>query len=464
MRTAPRAPGSTRAGSTPGRAGPHGANRNPARSRTARRHSARIRTTRLRAVRLCSAGLRLAILLAFAAALLGCRGESNWITFRGDRGRGATERAIRPPLGVRWKLHLQADGDRLESFNPPVIKDDIIYFGSRDGNFYALDIESGYMRWVFRTDAPINAVPYADQDRVYFGSLDGRAYALNREDGSKAWSFNTGRPVQSSVTRYEDRVLFASDGGATFAVSLDGEERLRLPNPIWYYITFQVHDDVMYFAPGPPHDPRSLAAYDLAAEEYLWTLDTMRMNAVWYSFPAIDGERLFMATGAPSGGFWEMGYYALDRDDGSILWQSRKQSRWPPGFAENPTTRFRDNVELLDYMAPAVWRDRIIFTSGDSVVRAFDPDDGSLRWERSFDAVTTSAPTVAGDRVYFGLDAVRSGERERPPRLLALSARDGSRVWEMELEGSVLSAPVIAGRFMVFGTDESVFYILEELI
>ncbi len=402
--------------------------------------------------------------LVVLSTAAGCRGESDWITFRGERGRGATERAIRPPLGVRWKLRLQADGERLESFNPPVLKDDTIYFGSRDGNFYALDIQSGYMRWVFRTDAPINAVPYADEERVYFGSLDGYAYAVDREDGSEAWRFAAGRPVQSSVTRYGDRVLFASDGGATFAVSLDGEERLRLPNPVWYYITFQVHDDVMYFAPGPPHNPRSLAAYDLEHEEYLWTLDTLRMAAVWYSFPAIDGDTLFMATGAPRGDYWELTYYALDRSDGSIIWSHANQSRWPGRFARQPRILFRENVELLDYMAPAVWRNRVIFTSGDSVVRAFDRDTGELRWERSFDAITTSAPTVAGDRVYFGVAAVEDAGGERPPRLLALSARDGRVVWDMELEGSVLSAPVIAGRYMVFGTDRSVFYILEELI
>ena len=405
-----------------------------------------------------------AMLLLLLGTAIGCRADSDWITFRGDRGRGATGRSMRPPLGVRRKLRLQAAGERLESFNPPVIKDDTIYFGSRDGNFYALDIESGYMRWVFRTDAPINAVPYVDDEHVYFGSLDGHAYALDRAEGSEVWSFSAGRPVQSSVKRYEENVLFASDGGATYAVTLEGEERLRLPNPIWYYITFQVHEDVMYFAPGPPDNPRTLAAYDLEQEQYLWHLDTALMSAVWYSFPAIDGDRLFMATAAPRGGQWDLNYYALNREDGSVVWNRADQSQWPPGFTEQPGLLFREMVELLDYMAPAVWRNRVIYTSGDSVVRAFDRDSGDQLWERSFDARTTSAPTVAGDRVYFGVSAAQTPEGERPPRLIALSARDGRVVWEMELEGAVLSAPVVAGRYMVFGTDRSVFYILEELI
>ncbi|MCA1755167.1 MAG: PQQ-binding-like beta-propeller repeat protein [Spirochaeta sp.] len=419
-------------------------------------------------------GLLLVILLGLL--LVGCGGRQDWVTFRGTQGRGRAENAITPPLGIRWKLKLQRDSTSLAAFNPPVVLDDTIYFGSTDGNFYALDIESGYMRWTFSTDGPINSVPYADAANVYFGSVDGNAYALRREDGSEVWRFDTGRPVRSSVTRYEDMVMFASDAGSTFAVNEQGKELFSLPNLIWYYITFQVHDDVMYFAPGPIDNPRSLAAYNVKTGEHLWLLDTAMLNAVWYSFPAVDGDMLFMATGAPRGSYWELSYYGIDRHTGDILWRSTDISHFPDGYYVDPELLFSRNIELLDFMAPAVVGNRVIFTSGDATVRAFDTHSGELAWSSDLSYPTSSAPTIAGNTVYFGVHGELDAASEAavtespndspdaaPARLVALSTRNGSKEWEMPIDGAVLSAPVIAGRRILFGTQNSVFYILEAL-
>jgi outer membrane protein assembly factor BamB len=75
------------------------------------------------------------------------------------------------------------------------------------------------------------------------------------------------------------------------------------------------------------------------------------------------------------------------------------------------------------------------------------------------DMPVSSAPAIAGDRVYFGL----LGDDYTPPKLVCISARDGRFLWQMETEGAILSAPVIAGRRIIFGTDKSVFYVLEEV-
>ena len=103
---------------------------------------------------------------------------------------------------------------RLGAFNPPVVIGDTVYFGSGDGNFYALDAESGYMRWVFRSGAEINSIPYADNRYVYFGSQDGKLYALSREDGQEMWNFPTNSQINSQVQRYGDHIIFVGDADA----------------------------------------------------------------------------------------------------------------------------------------------------------------------------------------------------------------------------------------------------------
>ena len=417
---------------------------------------------------------KLLVFCAAAVLFASCSRGSDWVQFRGDGGRGATSTRISPPLGLKWKFKLQLDGRTLISFNPPVVKGDTIYFGSADGNFYALDIESGYMRWVFKSGAAINSVPYADDTQVYFGSQDGKTYAVSREEGLEIWNFFTGRQVNSSVQRYKDHIVFTSDGGASFFLTPDGAEQFKIPNPVWYHHTYQMYDDIMYFAPGPLSRPHSFGPYDINQKRHLWVLTTAELDAIWYSFAAIRNYLVFFSTLGYDGYEWYLSFYAYDRLSGQRIWQREDFSRWGPSYSPDLELLLLRGLNLLDFMAPAVWDDLVIYTGGDAVVRAFDAQTGATRWEKEFDTPVSSAPIIAGDRIYFGLlgdgppelfaaNDPNAAPASGSPRLVCLSARDGRLLWNMELEGAILSAPVIAGKRLMFGTDKSVFYILEEV-
>ena len=403
-----------------------------------------------------------ALFLLGLAALGGCRLRSDWISFRGQQGRGATANALYPPLAVKWKLELQVGAEPTYAFNNPVVRGDTLYFGSTDGNFYALDIQSGYMRWVFKTSGAINSVPYADSSKVYFGNNAGKVFAVTEKQGQEAWSFQTESTVQSTIVGYKDYLMFASDGGTAYFLTPEGRRQFTLPNPVWHYNAFQVYDDVVYFAPGPPSRPHAFGAFDLRQREYLWILDTDLFQSIWYSFPAIRGDNLFFATADLGGNFWRLSYYAFRRRTGEQAWVYTDESEWGdmPVDAE---ALFARNMRLLDYMAPSVWRDLVIYTSGDAAVRAFRAGSGRLAWKRTFGQVTSSAVTVAGNRLYFGLRGEEGHFGSRSPRLVCLSARNGRLLWQMDVEGALLSAPVIAGKWMVFGTDRNFFYVLEEV-
>ena len=219
------------------------------------RHAVTLLERRKGLPRVCLSAL--AVLVTLAGTLVPTTvyggASHDWVMFRGEEGRGITATRIQPPLAVKWQLQLQAGGEQARSFNPPVVVDDTIYFGSDDGNFYALDVHSGYMRWIFKSQAPVNSVPFADQDHLYFGSNDGHVYAVARDTGEERWRFPTKYTVQSLILRYDDLVMFTSDRGNTHFVTADaGEEVHYIPNPVWSYHTFQVYDGVMYWAPGPP--------------------------------------------------------------------------------------------------------------------------------------------------------------------------------------------------------------------
>ena len=404
-------------------------------------------------------GPRAAAIAITAAAALGLNACSagDWLEFRGRQGRGVAPTTVAPPLALKWKLPLQV-GRQATSFNPPIVYEGTIYFGADDGNFYALDAESGYMRWIFKARAPNNSVPYADEDAVYFGSNDGSVYAVSRDGGEELWSFQTESTVQSLILRYDDLIIFTSDNGASYFLDPDGIEVHRIPNPIWSYHTFQVYEGVIYWAPAPPERGVSFGAYDIESRSYLWYVDGDDPYVNWYSFPALRGQNMYYATGGAA----VLNFLALDRTTGRELWRKREEPYFSEDSPYNPVRLFFDNIKLLDYMAPALWRNLVIYTSGDQVVRAFDAGSGREAWRVTLEQPTSSAPTVAGSRLYFGVrgDPLRGD----PPRLICLSARNGRLLWDMELDGAVLSAPVASRDLLIFGTDQNYFYVLQEVL
>ncbi|MCL2205164.1 MAG: PQQ-binding-like beta-propeller repeat protein [Treponema sp.] len=388
-----------------------------------------------------------------------CARGGDWVEFRGVGGRGVSATRISPPLGVRWMIRLQEEGRRLDSFNPPVVIGNTIYFGSGDGNFYALDVESGFMRWVFRSGGEINSIPYADDRHVYFGSRDGRLYALSRSDGREMWSFLTNSQINSQVRRYGDYIIFVADADAIYFLSPDGEEQFRINNPGWMNFTFFVDNGVMYFATGPR--VLDVGPFDIQRREFLWFIPFHEIDYIWYSVAGIRNDLVFFGTADIRRGT-ELGFYALNRATGEIVWSVSLDGVFPdPNWGRfEEWDFFWRNIEMLDFMAPTIWRNLVIFTGGDSVARAFDANTGTLRWEKAFDMPIASSSTIAGNRLYFGI----YGYGDTPPRLVCLDARTGRLLWYMETEGSLLSSPVIAGRRIIFGTDQSVFYVLEEVL
>ena len=398
------------------------------------------------------------LLLTLAA----CSQGSDWVMFRGEDGRGTTPNALRPPLAVKWKLPLEPDGARARAFNPPVVVGDTVHFGSDDGNFYAFDLNTGYMQWIFKSRAPVNSVPFADSDNLYFGSNDGHVYAVDRTTGEERWRFPTEYTVQSLILRYDDLVMFTSDRGDTHFLTLEGQEVHRIPNPVWSYHTFQVYDGVMYWAPGPPNLGASFGAFDIYDKQYLW-VESTTPGYNWYSFPALRDRVLYYSAGGAGNDELRYAYYAVDRLTGQPRWIVEETSFFGDRgeLVYQPRQVFRDSLNLLDYMAPSLWRNIVIYTSGDAVVRAFNTESGTSAWRHTFQYPTSNAPTVAGDRVYFGVHGDEAAGVA--PRLVALSANNGRLAWQMELEGAVLSAPVVSGKHLIFGTDRNLFYVLEQV-
>src|SRR5512143_916905 len=71
----------------------------------------------------------------------------------------------------------------------PLVVNGLVYAGNRDGSMYAVDANTGALRWEFQTGAPIlfSAAANRSGTTVYFASNDSYAYAVNAQDGTQVW-------------------------------------------------------------------------------------------------------------------------------------------------------------------------------------------------------------------------------------------------------------------------------------
>ena len=67
-----------------------------------------------------------------------------------------------------------------------------MYFGSSDGNVYALEAATGAVKWKFKTGDVVLSSPALADGTLFIGSWDTYLYALDATSGAEKWRFETG--------------------------------------------------------------------------------------------------------------------------------------------------------------------------------------------------------------------------------------------------------------------------------
>src|SRR5262245_15290579 len=325
--------------------------------------------------------------------------------------------------------------------SPAVGADRTIYFGSANGDFYALS-PAGKKKWSFQTGAEIQSSPAIGRDgTIYFGSVDGKLYALN-PDGTKKWDFPTGWDILSSpAIGSDDTIYIGSRDQKVYAVNPDGRQK-------WAFATGGYVDS----------SPVIGADGTIYVGSFDWNFYALNPDGSekWrYAYGAglgpAGGSGAGVAIGLDGTLYVTMGVeprklYAL-RPDGTKIWEfpfgtpvvysyASAPVIGPDGtiysaandhkvYAVNPDgTKKWDGLigpYIYSTSAAALGRDGMIYFSGDLSLFAFD-HDGVKRWEFVSDKYgvaggITSIPNL----VHPGIIYVGSGNG----KFYAIKASDG---------------------------------------
>ena len=101
----------------------------------------------------------------------------------------------------------------------PVVANGAVYFGSGDGNLYALDASSGELPWKFKTGDVVHASPAFADGVLFFGSWDSYFYAVDAKTGKEKWRFNNELSwVITSPAVAQGKVFFATSDSSLYHV------------------------------------------------------------------------------------------------------------------------------------------------------------------------------------------------------------------------------------------------------
>ena len=354
---------------------------------------------------------------------------TNWVEFRYDNchsGYNPNEfllgSATAGKLVFDWSYKTGA-----EVRSSPAVANGVVFIASDD--LYALNSTTGELLWKYPNVFTVSS-PAVANGMVYVGSSDANLYAVHAATGTLLWKYTTGGAVTSSPTVVNGSVYVASTDANVYALDA------RTGALLWKFATEgisitsspAVANGVLYIGAedhivrsGVAVEEGSVRALDAATGTLLWIYPTL----TWIdSSPAVSNGIVY--AGSLDGTF-----YALNSNDGSLLWQF---------------TAGDHNLQS----SPAVAGGVVYFGSTDGNIYALNAKTGDLLWQYTTGGAVISSPAVANGVVYVGSYDGNS--------LYALNASTGALLWSYNVGDVIESSPAVVNGMVYVGSYDANLY------
>jgi outer membrane protein assembly factor BamB len=200
----------------------------------------------------------------------------------------------------------------------PAVVEGRVFFGSGDGNVYAVEAKTGLLQWKFATGDVVHGSPAVTNGVVYVGSYDGKFYAIDAATGQARWTFQGGvdpaihnqQGFQASAAVVDGVVYVGSRDAHVYALdAATGRKKWDYPtSKSWVNTTPAVRDGLVYAATS---DSSRFFALDARTGRLRFNVDA---KAYVFSSPALAGRLAYF--GSHNGKL-----YAVDATTGAPAWE-----------------------------------------------------------------------------------------------------------------------------------------------
>ena len=246
-----------------------------------------------------------------------------------------------------------------------LVTGNLVVFGCSDKNTYALDYKTGREVWRFVSKGALCDSPMEYGGTIYFGCSDGGIYAINRDGGTLKWVFKTDYPMSLPLI-VNDRIYAGYAGGSMYCLSLEG-------NLIWKY-------NIGYWIAAWPAAYENGIIYFGCADENLYALDANNGQLKWKFH--CDGE-----------------VFSPMIEEGFIYVGCAGKKVYCVDSLGNKVWDFKTNDSVANV---AIDEDVIYFGCYDNNVYAITKKDGTLIWKFKTQNFVNADPLITTDSVIFG--------------------------------------------------------------
>ncbi|MGA1872342.1 MAG: PQQ-binding-like beta-propeller repeat protein [Thermoplasmatota archaeon] len=354
--------------------------------------------------------------------------EDSWPMYKGDLKRtGFSPSPI--PLKADTKPLWQVSIPSLKQTNAPVVYDDMVFVGSGDGWMRGLDIDTGEQIWqVKASNKHISTPAVIDSGVIYFGADDGHVYGYNLASKAKVFDVNVDTSAIFASPTIADGMLFIGTLGR------------NLVNARFHGI-------------------------DILTQSISWSYDMGDLINI-YGFSgtaAYDSGKVYIGEG-------RYNMYCFDAD-GFIDGNDGPYTSEDNETVGNPDIIWAYNTTSSVIGSPMLAEGNVYFGNDVGDFFALDSDDGSLLWKRRIGA--GEPPSIQGSASYLDGTLYIPAQRVWGPfnenkggAIHAVDPSTGVQKWRFNTTGQMLkSSPVILDGALVFAAgsgNTSIFCISTE--
>lgn len=366
-------------------------------------------------------------------------------------GRRITPRRVMlPAVGVGQSSTFRFDGDRRgwvlrlaerATLTTPAYAQGKVYVGAgfTSTTVYALDAETGALRWAGETPDGGPSAAIVEDDTVLFNTESCTLFAFDVRTGRMRWSKWLGDPLMSLPTAGDGRVFSAypdGDSPTGFSVAAlatrSGRMLWRRPVPADVMTAAVLSGDSLYLTTMNGVVQR-LRARD---GRRVWS---RAINAT--SAPSVDGSRVYVAQ---RGGGGRERQVSLDVARGEVL--SRGELVRAPWSARRPDTEGTEAGWAWEGARPVTIEGRVYHAMGDELV-ARDAASGRTLWRRRTPLAggrrAMTSPAVVGSQLVV---ATREGD------LFGMDIDTGATTWAYRVGEPIAFQPAVANGWIYAAT------------
>lgn len=341
------------------------------------------------------------------------------------------------------------------------VKGKTAYFGSDDGNMYAVDIKKQELKWKKQSGGAVRSTPAFKRHWMFYTSDDGFLYAVNRKNGELFWKLDIGdgHIIRDLPTKWDwsesspvikGNTLYVGSGdGNLYAVSLySGEVKWTFDTDSSIVADPTVSGNMVYFG----SEEGDLYALNRRTGEQVWSFSVLK--GVWWSHmmssPTVMGGKVITTSR-------DARVYAIDALTGVQDW-----SFTSPGWSWFESTAIEGDEEGTLFIG----------SSDDKSLYKFDSNTGEVIWKAELSGWAWATPTLADDTVYIGSTGMEDYWTPVHRGFSAIDAETGEIKWSYEpakieadsqdIHGGVNARVAVKNDMVFVGDLDGTLYVFEE--